>query len=153
MVSLAEKLHEIKVEGDLPLTDKPDIVKHGGKYYLFAGANYAIATHIEGLYRAPPRVGDDSHPYGLNNRAHGKMFSWHTQTFFTWCRFLNGKGNELKYRESIMTYVHFKENGELVYDQNLLDKHFDNGVGQYDATWYTIEAEWYIICTLMVFQK
>lgn len=36
------------------------------------------------------------------------------------------------------------ENGKIVTDTDFLDKHFETGVGQYDASWDKIEAEWYM---------
>jgi hypothetical protein len=44
---------------------------------------------------------------------------------------------------SIITYCHFDENGRIVTDTDFLDKHFETGVGQYEASWSEIQAEWY----------
>jgi hypothetical protein len=144
MMSLAENPKVIQFIGKFPGDDKPDITKHGGRYYLSAGANYAIADNIYGPYRTRPIVGDDSDPYGLNGRAHGKLFDWNNQSFFVWCRFIKGKGNEFKYRESLLTYVHYKADGDIVYDREFLNDHGATGVGQYDAGWDRIEAEWFM---------
>lgn len=43
-----------------------------------------------------------------------------------------------------MTYVHYKADGDIVYDRNLLDAHYATGVGAYDAGWDRIEAEWFM---------
>jgi hypothetical protein len=48
------------------------------------------------------------------------------------------------YRESWMTYLHYKENGDMVDDEAFLVAHGETGVGQYDALWEKIEAEWYM---------
>jgi len=144
MISLAEKPRPIQFIGNLPSDDKPDITRHGDRYYLSAGANYSIADNVHGPYHVRPIVGDDSEKYGLNGRAHGKLFDWNNQSFFVWCRFISGKGNEFKYRESLMAYVHYKADGDLVYDRNFLDAHYATGVGQYDAGWDMIEAEWFM---------
>lgn len=43
-----------------------------------------------------------------------------------------------------MTYLHYKDNGEMVDDINFLDKHFAKGIVRYDANWDQIEAEWFM---------
>ena len=40
-------------------------------------------------------------------------------------------------------YTHYRSDGSIVDDWNYLDRHGATGVGQYDATWPRIEAEWY----------
>jgi hypothetical protein len=42
-----------------------------------------------------------------------------------------------------LTYCHFDDEGKIVTDTGFLDQHFSNGVGQYNASWPKIEAEWY----------
>jgi hypothetical protein len=50
-----------------------------------------------------------------------------------------------------MTYLHYRENGDMVDDLNFLQatavakegKYFKTGVGNYDASWERIEAEWF----------
>ena len=144
MISLAETPRPIVFSSSFPADDKPDLTKHAGRYYLSAGANYAVADNIYGPYDPRPIVGDDTDPYGLNGRAHGKLFDWNNQSFFVWCRFINGTGNQFKYRESLITYVHYRANGDIVYDRNFMDAHSATGVGQYDAAWARIEAEWFM---------
>lgn len=61
----------------------------------------------------------------------------------TICHFHLGK-DVARYRESYISYLHYKDNGEMVTDTNFLDKHFAFGVGQYDADWDKIQAEWYM---------
>jgi hypothetical protein len=46
-----------------------------------------------------------------------------------------------------MVYTHYLENGEMEDDWNFLDAHGPTGVGQYDATWAQIEAEWFMVGT------
>jgi len=143
MISLAEEPRPIEITGQFGGNDKPDITKHGEHFYLSAGADRAIADNVYGPYKTFFISGDDSDLYGLNPRAHGKLFDWNNQSFFVWCRFV-GLSKKSKYRESLMTYVHYKANGELVCDRDLLDAHYATGVGQYGADWETIEAEWYM---------
>jgi len=141
MISLAEKPRPIEINGDFAPTDKPDLHVHNGRYYLAAGANYAVASTIYGPYTARRSVVDDTDIYGLNQRAHGNFCAWNNQCFFVWCHFIT---QGAKFRESYMTYVHYRANGDMDYDRGFLDAHFKDGVGQYSATWKTIEAEWYM---------
>lgn len=144
MISLAEKPREIKIIGKVDVlggNDKPTLHKHNRIYYLSAGTQYATSDDVYGPYT---KTGDSGNgKYGLNARAHGNYFDWNGQNFHVWCHFFLGK-DVARYRESYMTYLHYKDNGEMVDDVNFLDKHFDKGVGQYDANWDKIEAEWFM---------
>jgi len=46
----------------------------------------------------------------------------------------------LYHRATGLCYVHFRDNGEMVTDQLIVEY----GVGQYNAEWNRIEAEWYM---------
>jgi len=142
MISLAEKPKPITITGEFRGSDKPNVHIHGGKYYLSVGANYAIADNIYGPYTTKRSCVDENHPYGWNQRAHGNFFDWKNQSFYAWCRF--ERGNPDIKRDSFMTYVHYRKNGDMVYDEELLAKHYKTGVGQYDAAWDKIEAEWFM---------
>ncbi len=142
MISLAETPKPITITGGMHGSDKPNVHIHNGKYYLSAGSNYAVANNIYGPYSTRRNEGNDSHPYGLNDRAHGNFFDWKNQSFFVWCRFVVSVRQ--KYRDSHMTYVHYKANGDMVYDEELLRDHYATGVGQYSASWSKIQAEWYM---------
>lgn len=144
MMSLAEKPKVIKIigEGDiLKGNDKPTLHKRNGIYYLSAGTHYATSKNIYGPYMRRGNSGNNK--YGLNARAHGDYFEWKNQWFHIWCDFYLGK-EVAYYRKSYLTYLHYKENGEMVDDIAFLNAHFTSGVGQYDASWDKIEAEWYM---------
>jgi hypothetical protein len=144
MISLAETPKEIKIVGDVNVlggNDKPTLHKHNGIYYLSAGSHYAMSKNVYGPYIKTGNSGNDE--YGLNSRAHGNYFDWNNQSFHTWCHFHLGK-DVARYRESYISYLHYKDNGEMVTDTDFLGKHFTFGVGQYDANWNKIEAEWYM---------
>jgi arabinoxylan arabinofuranohydrolase len=126
--------------------DKPNLHKHNGWYYLSAGSHYAISKNIYGPYEKIGNSGNNN--YGLTPQAHGNYFSWKNQWFHTWCKFHLTK-EVARYRESYITYLHYKKNGEMVSDTVLLRDHFANGVGQYDANWDKIEAEWYMATDLL----
>ena len=144
MLSLSELPQKIIIEGDknvLQESDKPNIHKRNGIYYLSAGMHYAISNNIYGPYTRIGNSGNNKN--GMNQRAHGNYFKWNNQWFNTWCHFHLGKENG-RFRESYITYLHYRDNGEMVSDTVLLDKHFANGVGQYDSDWDCIEAEWFM---------
>lgn len=144
MISLAETPKEIKIIGNVNVlggNDKPNLHKKNGLYYLSAGSHYAISENIYGPYVKTGNSGNNN--YGIDSKAHGNYFDWNNQSFHTWCHFHLGK-DVARYRESYISYLHYKDNGEMVTDTNFLDKHFATGVGQYDAQWEKIEAEWYM---------
>jgi hypothetical protein len=144
MVSLAEKPRKIKFEGTANVlggNDKPNLHKYNGLYYLSAGSHYAVSKNIYGPYTKWGNSGFDK--FGLTPQAHGNYFMWNNQWFHTWCKFHLGK-EVAYYRESYLTYLHYKKDGTMMDDTTLLNKHFANGVGQYDANWDNIEAEWYM---------
>lgn len=133
MISLADSPRPI---GKSELnSDQPTLFKHNGKYYLsFTEGRYMMADSLWGDYGAIKEAGRVG--------GHGSYFNWHNQ----WYRTANHRDTGSKhYRKSIMTYVHFKDNGELVHDMELLNNGYAAGfgVGQYDAEWPKIEAEWY----------
>ncbi len=144
MISLAETPRIIEITGDNPVlegNDKPNIHKRNGVYYLSAGMHYATSDNIYGPYMRRGNSGNNKN--GMDSRAHGNYFKWNNQWFNTWCHFHLGKENG-RFRESYITYLHYRNNGEMVSDTLLIDKHFENGVGQYDAGWDCIEAEWFM---------
>ena len=144
MISLAEPPRKIIFTGTedvLSANDKPNLHKYNGVYYLSAGSHYATSTNIYGPYIRRGNSGFGK--FGLTQQAHGNYFMWNNQWFHTWCKFHLGK-EVAYYRESYLTYLHYKDDGSMVDDTVLLSKHFANGVGQYDANWDNIEAEWYM---------
>ncbi len=121
--------------------DKPNLHKRNGIYYLSAGSHYATSNNVYGPYTTRGNTGNNK--FGLDSRAHGNFFEWNNQWFHTWCYFHKGR-DVARYRESYISYLHYKDNGEMVTDTVFLEKHFATGVGQYDAVWDRVEAEWYM---------
>ena len=144
MISLAEQPRILEINGEknvLGSNDKPNLHKRNGLYYLSAGSHYAISKNVYGPYE---RVGNSGNgQYGLDGKAHGNYFKWKNQWFHTWCNFHLGKETAY-FRESYISYLHYRDNGEMVTDVVLLNKHFENGVGQYSADWDKVEAEWFM---------
>ncbi|MGQ1785150.1 family 43 glycosylhydrolase [Saccharicrinis sp. GN24d3] len=142
MISLAEKPKPIIINGkeweNAPhWMDKNYIFKRNKKFYLSWGREYAISDSIYGPYTCVGAVG---HGHNLDEFAHGSFFKWKGQFYHIWCYYIK---QGFKYRESIITYCHFDDEGKIVTDTRFLDYHFSNGVGQYNASWDKIEAEWY----------
>jgi len=142
MISLAEEPKSLIITGkewkDAPSwMDKNYLFKYRDTYYLSWGRDYAISKNIYGPYECVGPVGEG---YGLGDKAHGSFFWWKGQFYHDWCYYLK-KGT--KYRATVMTYCHFDDEGRIVTDTGFLDQHFACGVGQYDASWDKIEAEWY----------
>ena len=141
--------------------------RRAGLYYLSAGTYYATAANVYGPYtfRGSTGPGRKVRDFGLTNQAHGRFFTWHAQWFHAYCEFIDEnntraeaepagiaervftvpENNTRKYRDSWMTYTHFRANGEMVDDVGFLDQDSGRlGVGQYDARWPRIEAEWFM---------
>ena len=128
MVSLAEPLKNIVYINNTCPEDKPTIHKHNGIYYLSHSMYYAISDNVYGpyTYKGYIDAGAD----------HGCYFSWHNQTYSATS---GPEGSNEYFRCSLLTYCHYRDNGEIAVDKRILDC----GVGQYDANWNIIEAEWY----------
>jgi hypothetical protein len=142
MVALAYKPKPIEIVGkeweNAPKwMDKSYLFKHKDTYYLSWGRDYATSENIYGPYKCVGAVGKGHH---LNEFAHGSFFWWKGQFYHMWCYYIRPG---FKYREVIMSYCHFNDKGEIITDTRFLDEHFENGVGQYNASWDKIEAEWF----------
>lgn len=158
MISLAEKPRKIMINNPhgpynsdgknkkMPTDDKPSVHKYKGKYYLSWGCFYAMSEDLYGPYDYTGAVinensfaeGYDSPtwPNGFLQGRHGNFFEWHNQWYYTYCDISQG-GNRY-FRDAFISYVHFKDNGEMA------PIRVDGvGVGQYDASQGDIEAEDY----------
>ena len=146
MISLAEDPRDIAINGEAwqqapEWMDKNYLFKHNGRYYLTWGRDYAVSDNVYGPYESIGAMGNGHH---LNEFAHGSFFEWNGQRYYIWCHYLKRLGSYYyKYRQSIMTYCHFTNDGRIVLDTDYLDHHAKTGVGQYNATWPEIEAEWF----------
>lgn len=142
MISVTEAPKPIVIHGEAwekapKWMDKNYLFKYKDTYYLSWGRDYATSKNIYGPYNC---VGSFGNKYNLNELAHGSFFWWKGQFYHVWCYYIK---NGFRFRETIMSYCHISDNGEIVTDTNFLDKHFANGVGQYNASWDKFEAEWY----------
>ena len=151
-------LPDPKTGDPMPGSDKPTLHIRHGVYYLSAGTFYATASHVYGPYTyrgATLPHSQKFRTFGLTGQAHGRFFTWHEQSFHVWCMFVDQNNSGVpvpgrtyhRWRESWMTYTHYGNNDTMVDDWRFLDRHGRTGVGQYDATWNKIEAEWYMQST------
>lgn len=128
MCSLAEPLRTIPYFGNPCREDKATVHKENGRYYLSHASFYGVADNVYGPYT-----------YCGNTRAnidHNSFFTYHGQTY----QASGGMDNPNQYfRSSFLTYCHYRKNGEIAED--VLPTVY--GVGQYDAGWERIEAEWF----------
>lgn len=135
MISLKEEPRKIQVKnvpdsGIVPPVDAPFLHKHNGFYYLSWRRPYAVSKNIYGPYE-----------YVKQQDAYGHLgfFTFNNQWFVNYTTLKDGYRR--RYRFASIAYVHFKDNGEIADMEPLIHQH---GVGQYDANWPYIEAEWYM---------
>jgi arabinoxylan arabinofuranohydrolase len=128
MVSLAEEPVRIGIDDGFAHTDKSFLHKHDGLYYLSWDSRYATSENIYGPYHYRGTIGV--------SHDHGSFFSWRGQWFNAFTIF----DPSLYHRATGLCYIHYRKNGEMVADQLIAEY----GVGQYDACWNKIEAEWFM---------
>jgi len=126
MCSLAEEPKRIELdhEGD----DKASLNRIGDTYYLTWGSFYAVSDNVYGPYKCVGNTGASA--------DHGSYLEWKGQLFNSFTIF----DPSMYHRASGICYVHQKKNLELMVDPLIVEY----GVGQYDADWNKIEAEWYM---------
>ena len=137
MISLAESPSPITINNGWA-NDATWVHKRNGIYYLNShGSCYATSTNIYGPYTNRGTFCYDALV------DHGTFFTWHNQNFFTYGVPNNwGDPNvDYFYRKTKIVYNHYKDNGDIVDDPFIEQSSL--GVGQYDATWNKIQAEWY----------
>lgn len=132
MISLAEPPREIVIQNCWE-NDAIALHKQNGVYYLNSheGA-YATAANVYGPYTSRGR-------YTKLYADHGSFFQWHNQTFTSFG--LREDWSDPFYRTTKITYAHYRDNGEILADDWISNANL--GVGQYDARWPKIEAEWF----------
>ena len=151
MISLAEAPRPVSFDklfgpyGEGKTDDKPSLHKRNGVYYLSYSSFYATSPNVYGPYTfkgsviakenvAPEFQVPTKGPVGLWHDRHGNFFTWHNQWFYA-CNDKSQPGRSSHYRDSILSYVHYLDNGDIAPVR--IDK---TGVGQYDGT-KKIEAE------------
>lgn len=158
MISLAEKPKLIFLDkkdgpyGPGKTDDKPFLHEYAGNFYLSWGCFYAMSTNLYGPYtykgcfiatnQTTPPFLSSSWSYFVNDR-HGCFFEFHHQWYFM-CNDKSFPGTQPYFRDSIISYVHYRPNGEIA--PICID---EEGAGQYDAD-KQIEAENYFDATNVI---
>lgn len=151
MISLAEEPKKLVLDhkfgpyGEGKTDDKSFMHKYNGKYYLSWGCYYAMADNVYGPYtykgsvytkeRLAPEFQQSMKP--IDYDRHGSFFELYNQWYFI-CNDQSLPGSHQYFRNSVISYVHYKDNGEIepVYLDSV-------GAGRYDANREQIEAENY----------
>jgi hypothetical protein len=145
MISLAEPPRKLELDrkmgpyGPGKTDDKSYLHKYNGKYYLSWGCFYAMADNVYGPYTYKDciinkeRTAPEFQKKLVYDR-HASVFELHHQWYFI-CNDQSWPGTSSHYRDSVISYLHYRDNGEI--DPIYIDR---LGVGQYDAGQSRIEA-------------
>lgn len=146
MVSLAEVPKKITLDkkngpyGEGKTDDKPFLHQRGNKFYLSWGCYYAMSDNLYGPYSYKGSIiieerTDPLFQKKLTYDRHGSFFELHGQWYFA-CNDQSFPGSDAHFRNSVLSYVHYKQNGEIA--PIFITK---TGVGHYDSQ--LIQAEDY----------
>ncbi len=109
---------------------------YNGNYYLSCGNDYMSSKNLTGPFTNPRKTGTE--------HGHSSYSEFNGQTYHAW-EYTCVPYNNRMYRQVMLTYLHYKDNGDMVDDLDFLQagKYYENGVGSYSAKWDKIEAEWF----------
>lgn len=142
MISFAEKPRDLLTDelygfGDATQArDHNYFHKYNNTYYLSCDRNYMTSKSVYGPFSNLRSTG------GTN--GHSCYISFHGQWYHSW-EFTDDQHDIRTYRQVMMTYLHYKNNGDMVDDQFFMEggPGFSYGVGNYNAEWDAIQAEWF----------
>ena len=153
MISLAEAPRPVEFDrkfgpyGEGKTDDKPYLHRRSGIYYLSWGCFYATADNPYGPYSykgciiAPETTAPSFRNDHLYMDRHSSFFEFNGQWYII-CNDYSSKGTSAYFRNSILAYVHYRDNGEIA------PIRIDSaGVGRYDAATGPIQAEDYFRLT------
>ncbi len=147
MISLAEKPHDLLTDKPFGFGDKNRardhqyFHKYQGTYYLSCAGAYMTSDHLYGPFKNERHTGQNGHSsFCEYNGQWYHMYEWTCEPF-----------GIRSYRQVSITYLHYRDNGDMVDDVNFLQSssvakegiYFKTGVGNYSAAWDKIEAEWF----------
>ncbi len=146
MLSMAEKSKDLLTpDGGFGLQraaqDHQYFHKHNGIYYLSCAGAYLTSDSVYGPFNRLRHCGQNGHSSFCEfNGQWYHMYEWACEPY-----------GIRQYRQICLTYLHYKDNGDMVSDPNFLQasnvasegKYYKTGVGNYMASWPVIEAEWY----------
>lgn len=147
MISLKEEPKLIEVHGipsnnkRLQRHDAPYLHKYKDTYYLSWRMPYATSKSVYGPYEFR----------GTHTaQGHGSFFTWKNQWFVSHTSIKTKEGYRLRHRWCSLAYVHYKDDGTIAPMESTIRNY---GVGQYDAQWEAIEAEWHMGTTATTIKK
>lgn len=119
-------------------SDQPEIFRRNGVYYLYWAGRYATSQSLLGPYVFRGNLGHNQGPYqdGRVFIDHGSFLQWRGQWFYT----VSHGQDSIFHRKVYLLYLHFCRDGSLMVDPFIRE----HGVGQYDAGWERVEAEWFM---------
>jgi len=146
MISLKTKPQPLEITGipDGPQyqrVDAPFLHKYNGAYYLSWRRPYAVSKFILGPYAFVGRH---------DAQGHGGFFKFKNQWFVNYTTLKTEENYRLRYRFCSLAYVHYKDDGSIAPMEGIIRQH---GVGQYDAGWGDIQAEWHMGTTGAALKK
>jgi hypothetical protein len=147
MTSLEGKSYDLLTDykygfgGENRARDHQYFHKHNDLYYLSCAGAYRTSKNKYGPFENERHTGQNGHSSfcEFNGQTY-HMSEWSCEPF-----------DARQYRQVCMTYLHYKDNGDMVDDVNFLQKtavakegkYYKTGVGNYNANWELIEAEWF----------
>jgi len=142
MISLAEKPRSLMTDEPYGLgtekqaQDHGYFHKHGDTYYLSRDGRYMTSKNVYGPFERKRETGQRG--------GHASFESFNGQWYHAY-EFSDDEFNNRSYRQVMFTYLHYKDNGDMVDDHFFFKGKpgYELGVGNYDARWDRIEAEWY----------
>ena len=119
-------------------SDQAEAFRYGDTWYLYWAGRYAVSRGRLGPYVFRGNIGADI-PHYPDGRAfidHGSFAEWKGQWYYA----VSCGTESWSFRQSWLMYLHVCDDGTLMFDEQIRQY----GVGQYDAAWDRIEAEWYV---------
>ncbi len=115
--------------------------KHNGIYYLSCAGAYMTSTNRYGPFDNERHTGQNGH----------SSFAEYNGQWYHCNEWTCEPHGVRQYRQVCLTYLHYKDNGDMVSDPAFLQGtsvakegiHYRTGVGNYSASWDKIEAEWF----------
>ncbi len=119
-------------------SDQAEAFRFGDTWYLYWAGRYATSNNRLGPYIYRGNIGADI-PHYPDGRAfidHGSFVEWNGQWFYA----VSCGVESWSFRQTWLMYLHVCDDGTLMFDEEIRQY----GVGQYDAAWDKIQAEWYM---------
>ena len=119
-------------------SDQAEAFRYGDTWYLYWAGRYATSRDRLGPYIFRGNIGADI-PHYPDGRAfidHGSFAEWRGQWFYA----VSCGTESWSFRQTWLMYLHVCDDGTLMFDEEIRQY----GVGQYDAGWDKIQAEWYM---------